>query len=81
MLVLQAFGADETLKMGILADEITGLADIQETQIGPSPSVSTTADRGVVWGMGSVGEGVVTLVNVDCVLSSNELMGTDQIER
>ena len=63
--------------MGIIVDEVSEVLDVMGSSIEPAPEFGETVNTSFILGMGKVGERVVTLMDVDCVLSGEEVAAID----
>ncbi len=59
--------------MGIIVDEVSEVLDVAGSSIEPAPEFGGVVDTSFILGMGKIGERVVTLMDVDKVLSSSDL--------
>ena len=59
--------------MGIIVDEVSEVLDVAGGSIEPAPEFGGAVDTSFILGMGKVGDRVVTLLDVDKVLSSSDL--------
>ena len=59
--------------MGIIVDEVSEVLDVAGASIEPSPEFGGVVDTSFILGMGKVGERVVTLLDVDKVLSGEDV--------
>jgi len=59
--------------MGIIVDEVSEVLDVAGEKIEPPPEFGGTVDTTFILGMGKVGDRVVTLMDVDKVLSGDEV--------
>ncbi len=59
--------------MGIIVDEVSEVLDVAGESIEPSPEFGGVVDTSFILGMGKVGERVVTLMDVDKVLSGDDI--------
>jgi purine-binding chemotaxis protein CheW len=59
--------------MGIIVDEVSEVLDVAGNSIEPPPQFGGVVDTSFILGMGKVGERVVTLMDVDKVLSGDEV--------
>ena len=59
--------------MGIIVDEVSEVLDVAGESIEPPPQFGGVVDTSFILGMGKVGERVVTLMDVDKVLSGDEV--------
>jgi len=63
----------ETVQLGALADSVQEVVDIDPSQIGPPPSLGTKLNTDFIEGMGKRGEEFLIILNIDKVLSSEEM--------
>ena len=61
------------LIMGIIVDEVSEVLDIEEEQIEPPPCFGSKVDTSFILGMGKVGKRVLTMLDIDRVLSEREM--------
>ena len=73
VIVVQIVRGDQQVTMGLIVDEVSEVVDIAAEQIEPPPSFGSAVDTAFILGMGKVGEKVVMLLDVDCVLSGEEM--------
>lgn len=73
IIVVQVSGSSSVVIMGIIVDEVSEVLDIVEEQIEPPPSFGSRIDTDFILGMGKIGERVVMLLDVDRVLSGEEV--------
>ena len=59
--------------MGVIVDEVSEVLDVAGESIEPAPEFGGVVDTTFILGMGKVGERVVTLMDVDRVLSGDEV--------
>ena len=59
--------------MGIIVDEVSEVLDVAGTSIEPAPEFGGAVDTTFILGMGKIGERVVTLMDVDRVLSGEDV--------
>lgn len=65
--------SDESVIMGIIVDEVSEVLDIKAEQIEPAPSFGASVDTDFILGMGKASQKVVMLLDVDKVMSKNEI--------
>ncbi|KMQ50537.1 Positive regulator of CheA protein activity (CheW) [Chitinispirillum alkaliphilum] len=65
---------DRTVVMGVIVDEVCEVLDIGADQIEPSPSFGASVNTDFIMGMGKTAQKVVMLLDVDKVLSKNEII-------
>jgi purine-binding chemotaxis protein CheW len=73
IIVLQIRCGLSAVTTGILVDEVSEVLDIQASQIEGPPSFGTSAQTDFLLGIGKIGQKVVILLDVDRVLSSEEI--------
>jgi purine-binding chemotaxis protein CheW len=78
IIVVQIAGNDGRLTMGILVDEVSEVIDIAASQIELPPAMGDTVDTAFILAMGKVGERVVILLDVNKVLTSEEISMMDK---
>ena len=73
IIVVQVAWNNQNVTMGLIVDEVSEVVDIGGEQIEPAPSMGAAIDTAYILGMGKIGDNVVILLDVDRVLSSEEL--------
>ncbi len=73
IIVVTVQRADHTVVMGVIVDEVSEVLDVAGNSIEPAPEFGGTVETSFILGMGKVGECVVTLLDVDKVLSNKEV--------
>ncbi|PTN37904.1 chemotaxis protein CheW [Desulfonatronum sp. SC1] len=63
----------ETTILGVLADSVQEVFDLEPDQIEPAPRLGARINSGFIDGMGKHGEDFVIILNIDKVFSSEEL--------
>ena len=76
VIVVQVKRRDSRVTMGIIVDEVSEVLDVAGEQIEPPPEFGGVVDTSFILGMGKIGERVVMLMDVDKVLSGEELEAT-----
>ena len=79
IIVVQLKTATADVTMGIIVDEVSEVKDISEEQIEPPPTFGTNFDTQFILGMGKIAEKVVTLLDIDKVLSGKEIAAVNRI--
>jgi purine-binding chemotaxis protein CheW len=64
--------------MGLVVDEVSEVRDINSEQIAPAPAFGAQVDTRFILGIGKLEESVVLLLDIDTVLSEDELLALDQ---
>ena len=65
--------------MGIIVDEVSEVLDVAGGSIEPAPEFGGSVDTSFILGMGKVGERVVTLMDVNRVLSGEEVSSVAEV--
>ena len=60
-------------EIGIIVDTVSEVLDIKDEYIAPPPSMGAAPDTSFILGMGKVGDAVKILLDIDRVLSDEEL--------
>ena len=63
--------------MGIIVDEVSEVLDVGGGSIEPPPEFGVAVDTSFILGMGKIGGRVVSLLDVDKVLTGEEIAATD----
>ena len=67
----------EPLHLGMLADSVQEVIDIDPSQIDPPPRLGSMLNTDFIRGMGKRGEGFFIILNIDQVLSSDDMAGIE----
>jgi len=78
ILVVDVALSDGGLQMGLVVDEVSEVRDINSEQIAPAPAFGAQVDTRFILGIGKLEESVVLLLDIDTVLSEDELLALDQ---
>ena len=73
VIVVQVRRRAGTVVMGIIVDEVSEVLDVAGEQIEPAPEFGGAVDTSFILGMGKIGGRVVTLMDVDRVLSGEDV--------
>ena len=73
VMVVQVEMHDTLVTMGIIVDQVSEVMDIQAGQVEPPPSFGDPEAEKFLLGMGKFQDNVVLLLDVDRILSSNEM--------
>jgi purine-binding chemotaxis protein CheW len=73
IIVVHLTHADQEITMGIIVDEVSDVLDITQDQIEPPPSFGPNIRTDFILGMGKVDQKVVTMLDIDRVLSEEEV--------
>ena len=69
----------EALHVGMLADSVQEVIDVDVGQIDPPPKLGAMLDTSFIRGMGKRDEGFFIILNIDRVLSGSELASIEQV--
>jgi len=73
VIVVQVGRGDSKLIMGVIVDEVSEVLDIGAEQIEPPPTFGGSLKTDFILGMGKVDQKVVMLLDIDRVLSQDEM--------
>lgn len=73
IIVVQLEGNAQEMTMGIIVDEVSEVMDIVAEQIEPPPSFGNAVGTDFILGMGKVDQKVIMMLDIDKVLSSEEI--------
>jgi len=73
IIVVQIRSHDHVLIMGVIIDEVREVLDIPEASIEDAPAFGSSIDTEFILGMGKIGQTVKILLDIDKVLSVQEL--------
>jgi len=73
IIVVQVEASDHPITMGIIIDAVKEVLDIKAEEIEPPPSMGSSVDSQFIVGMGKIGDTVKILLDIDKVLSVEEL--------
>ncbi len=80
IIVVQVKGKEETETIiGIIVDEVSEVLEISEQEIEPTPSFGAAIDTGFILGMGKVGEKVMSMLDIDKILSTEEIAIVEEV--
>jgi len=74
IIVVQLARAAQEMIMGIIVDEVSEVLDIDQDQIEPPPSFGADIRTDFILGMGKVNQRVVTMLDIDRVLTEREIV-------
>jgi purine-binding chemotaxis protein CheW len=69
----------EPLHLGMLADSVQEVIDIDPREIDPPPRLGSMLNTEFIRGMGKRGEGFFIILNIDQVLSTDEMAGIEAV--
>ncbi|MDR1080504.1 MAG: chemotaxis protein CheW [Deltaproteobacteria bacterium] len=73
IIVVEVKGLNGNIPIGIVVDTVSEVINIQAHEIEPAPAFGSTIDMNFILGMAKTGDGVKILLNIDLVLSAEEL--------
>ncbi|MDR1545237.1 MAG: chemotaxis protein CheW [Deltaproteobacteria bacterium] len=73
IIVVEVKGLTNNIPIGIVVDTVSEVISIQAREIEPPPAFGSTIDMNFILGMAKTGDGVKILLNIDYVLSAEEL--------
>ena len=73
IIVVEILADGRKLSMGIVVDRVCEVLDIPGDKIQEPPSFGTTVDTSFIMGMGKIGHSVKILVDIDKVLTTNDV--------
>ena len=74
-------GDDDHFHMGVIVDNVNEVIDIPRSQIDPAPRFGGAMNTSYILGMGKVKNKVLTLLDIDKVMSQSDLVGLSQAGR
>ncbi len=80
IIVVQIERDGQQVTMGVLVDEVAEVIDMKGEQIEPAPSFGTAISTDFILGMGKVAQKVVMLLDIDRVLSTEEVHLAEQAQ-
>ena len=79
IIVVEVDADDATVLIGIVVDAVSEVLNIQESEIEETPAFGTRLDTGYILGMAKTEGSVKILLNIDKVLSTEELTGLEDV--
>ncbi len=73
VIVVQVTGPTGELTTGLIVDEVSEVLDVHGDQIEPPPSFGVSVDTAFLLGMGKIGGKVIMLLDVERVLTCEEM--------
>jgi len=78
IIVVEIDTENNTILIGIVVDSVSEVLNIQENEIEDAPAFGTRLDTGYIMGIAKTENGVKILLNIDKVLSENEVAALEQ---
>ena len=73
IIVVEVKGLTGNIPIGIVVDQVSEVINIQAREIEPAPSFGVSINTGFILGMAKTESGVKILLNIDQILSAEEL--------
>lgn len=77
VVILEVGTAGEEIELGVIVDNVSEVLDIGQSEIEPAPSFGSTLRSEFIAGVGKVGDRFVILLDVNHVLSIEEMAALD----
>ena len=71
---------EDSVSVGLLVDAAKEVVTLEAEQIEPSPKMGVFIDNSFILGMGKIEESFIILLNIDMILSDDELKVIDNID-
>lgn len=81
IIVVEIAVGDETLVLGMLADSVQEVFELEPENIEPAPRIGMKLDTSFIRGMGKHGDTFIIILDIDRVFSADDLTGIDGPER
>lgn len=81
VVILEVTVDDETTVLGVLADSVREVIELDQEQIGPAPKIGTRLRTEFIKGMGRRNEEFIIILDVDQVFSATELEAVQTVEQ
>lgn len=78
IIVVQVARKDDNITMGIIVDEVSEVLDIDQEKIEETPEMGAGVEKDFILGMGKIEEKVIMLLDIDRVLSGQEVEAVSQ---
>ena len=78
IIVVEIHTQTGTVRIGIVVDAVSEVLNIKEEVIEETPAFGARLDTGYILGMAKIGGGVKILLDIDRVLSADEVVALDQ---
>lgn len=73
IIIVEAMVNDELVILGLLADSVQEVLELDQENIKPAPRIGTKLDTGFIKGMGRQNDRFNIILDIDCVFSSEEI--------
>lgn len=81
IIVVQIGDHDNTLTLGVIIDEVSEVLDIEAENIQETPSFGQNVNTEFILGMGKIGNNVKMLLDIDKVLTTEEVTSLGKVAR
>lgn len=78
--IVELLHAEQPMDIGILVDAVSAVLEIADADIEPAPTFGVKLRADFICGLGKVGDSFVILLDVDKVLSVDELSALERID-
>lgn len=73
IIIVEALVDGDMIVLGLLADSVQGVLDLDRESIKPAPRIGTKLDTGFIKGMGRQNDRFIIILDIDRVFSADEL--------
>jgi purine-binding chemotaxis protein CheW len=70
-----SYASRDTIQMGLIVDAVEEVANISQADVAQTPDFGSNVDTSFLLGMAKVGGAVKALLNLDCVLTGEQIDG------
>jgi purine-binding chemotaxis protein CheW len=81
IIVVQIASGDRKTVMGVIVDEVAEVISLKDEQIESTPAFGTVIDTDFILGMGKVNQKVIMLLDIDQVLTHDQIRTVEQTGR
>jgi len=81
IIVVEIIRNGQAISMGIVVDHVSEVLDISQEMIEPTPQFDTDLDTSFILGMGKIGDKVKILLDIDKVLSRQDVARLSEIQQ
>ena len=80
IIVVEVAPGEETATLGMLADSVQEVLDLEGAQIEPAPRVGTKLDTGLLKGMGRHSDTFIMILDMDGLFSAGDIESVQDLE-
>ena len=73
IIVVEMARGESSVTMGLIVDEVSEVVNIEAENIEPAPDLGASVDAAYLLGMGKIGEKVVLLLDLGCIIDVDTL--------